>query len=258
MAKQHRALTTVPTIMRLSLFTLFFALPAAYAAVPPLKQAIRSEEVCGPESGGLLDACASTADCCGSFVCLSPPDETFGVCLMTHFLFVTLVTELNAVLRVSTSKVDRCGNVDTGKVWVTVTPGLYAFTRLARCIHPWTIVRCVQLYVRVVSFKSGSDKGQDPLDTPIFQLPLRSLDKHTVPGPSEARGEMAIRRRQTGERVVDGETSSFKLQLQRVGMTHATEESTCISDRGRRPEGGLPGVFQRQSRFGRHDTRVKV
>ena len=30
------------------------------------------------------------------------------------------------------------------------------------------------------------------------------------------------------------------------------------SDRGRRPEGGLPGVFQRQSRFGRHDTRVKV
>ena len=30
------------------------------------------------------------------------------------------------------------------------------------------------------------------------------------------------------------------------------------SDRGRRPEGGLPGVFQRQSRFGRHDTRVKA
>ena len=230
MAKQHRALTTVPTIMRLSLFTLFFALPAAYAAVPPLKQAIRSEEVCGPESGGLLDACASTADCCGSFVCLSPPGETFGVCLMTHFLFVTLVTELNAVLRVSTSKVDRCGNVDTGKVWVTVTPGLYAFTRLARCIHPWTIVRCVQLYVRVVSFKSGSDKGQDPLDTPIFQLPLRSLD--TVSILFQDRARPGAKWRSDEDKLERGsstaETSSFKLQLQRVGMTHATEESTCI------------------------------
>jgi hypothetical protein len=143
MAKQHRALTTVPTIMRLSLFALFFALPAAYAAVPPLKQAIRSEEACGPESGGLFDACASTADCCGSFVCFVLPGEPFGVCLMTHLLFFTLVTESNAVLQLSTSEVDRCRKEDKGKVWVTVTPGLYASRRLPRCINPRTIVRCI-------------------------------------------------------------------------------------------------------------------
>ncbi|KAH9984223.1 hypothetical protein BJV77DRAFT_1039014, partial [Russula vinacea] len=103
--------------MRLSLFALFFALPAAYAAVPPLKQAIL---------GGLFDACANTADCCGSFVCFVLPGEPFGVCLMTHLLFFTLVTELNAVLQLSTSEVDRCRKEDKGKVWVTVTPGLYA------------------------------------------------------------------------------------------------------------------------------------
>ena len=35
-------------------------------------------------------------------------------------------------------------------------------------------------------------------------------------------------------------------------------DESGYSDRGQRPEGGLPGVFQRQSRFGCHDTRVKA
>ena len=49
---------------------------------------------------------------------------------------------------------------------------------------------------------------------------------------------------------------SFSVASSSVLLTRG--KPSFNSDRGRRPEGGLPGVFQRQSRFGRHDTRVKV
>ena len=84
--------------MRLSLLALFFALPAAYAAVPPQQ---RSEEAaCTPP--GSLGTCTDNSDCPPSpFVpieCYTTSSGGTGVCLMAHLLLFTLLTELNAVL----------------------------------------------------------------------------------------------------------------------------------------------------------------
>jgi hypothetical protein len=84
--------------MHLSLFALFFALPAAYAAVRPQQ---RSEEAaCVP--AGDPPTCTDNSDCLTSlFVpleCYTTSSGGTGVCLMAHLLLFTLLTELNAVL----------------------------------------------------------------------------------------------------------------------------------------------------------------
>ena len=131
-AKQHRALTTVPTIMRLSLFALGFALPAAYAAVSPKRgESIRPRQI--PCIPGV--SCTSDADCTDPLfsVCYTPAgsaDGTTGVCLVARLLLFALFTELNAVLLpfcTMTTDVGRYRKRDTGKVQDTVMPGPYAF-----------------------------------------------------------------------------------------------------------------------------------
>ncbi|KAF8483368.1 hypothetical protein DFH94DRAFT_306428 [Russula ochroleuca] len=65
-AKQHRALTTVLTIMRLSVLALFIVLPAAaYAAVCPQQHSTNSEDKCA-ERG---EYCSGDIPCCGRLVC---------------------------------------------------------------------------------------------------------------------------------------------------------------------------------------------
>ncbi|KAH9985318.1 hypothetical protein BJV77DRAFT_1032922 [Russula vinacea] len=135
--------------MRLSLFALFFALPAAYAAVSPLKQTIRSEDFCLPDATCTIST--EDTDCCTSITglqCYTPSGSDSGVCPIAHLLLFTLVTELNAVLLGITADIGRCRKGDSGMVQVTVMP--------------WTLF--VALYVCIVF-------------TPILQLPLRNPDK---------------------------------------------------------------------------------
>src|ERR1019366_8762711 len=76
-AKQHRALTTVSTIMRLTVLALFIALPAAaYAAVCPQQHSIDSEVACA-ERG---DWCNDEVPCCGRLECIW--NGFGGVCLL--------------------------------------------------------------------------------------------------------------------------------------------------------------------------------
>ena len=114
--------------MRLSLFALFFALPAAYAAVSPLKQTIRSEDFCLPDATCTIST--EDTDCCTSITglqCYTPSGSDSGVCPIAHLLLFTLVTELNAVLLGITADIGRCRKGDSGMVQVTVMLGSYAF-----------------------------------------------------------------------------------------------------------------------------------
>jgi hypothetical protein len=84
--KQYRALTTVPTIMRLSVLALFIALPAAaYAAVYPRQNSLYPKDTCGD----LLSPCKSNEDCCPGFHCDTLNEDLIvnvNVCLIVHFL----------------------------------------------------------------------------------------------------------------------------------------------------------------------------
>jgi hypothetical protein len=98
-AKQHRALTAVLTIMRLSFLALFIALPAAaYAAVCPQQHPTIFEDECA-ERG---DFCSYDIPCCGRLVC---EWNGYGsVCLMLHLLCFTLGTDPNAAMQLSRTR----------------------------------------------------------------------------------------------------------------------------------------------------------
>ena len=80
-ANQRRALTTVPTIMRLSLLAFFIALPAAaYAAACSQQNSINVETDCA-ERG---DYCNDDIPCCGRLQCNW---NGYGsVCITVHLL----------------------------------------------------------------------------------------------------------------------------------------------------------------------------
>ena len=96
MAKRHRALPTVPTIMRLSVVALLIVLPAAaYAAVYPRQPSPYSGDKCG----GVGSPCQKNQECCPGFACEQPLDFKIGrVCFIVYSLRFTLGADLNAEL----------------------------------------------------------------------------------------------------------------------------------------------------------------
>jgi hypothetical protein len=143
-SKQHRALTTVPTIMRLSVLALFIALPAAaYAAVCPQQHSMDFEDTC--YQGGKM--CFRDKPCCEPFQCHlneAPPGFPFpkyGVCLMAHLLWFMSGIDLNADMQGAGLDLSRKG--DTGKVQVTAIPVNMPLGIALVVLTPWASGRGV-------------------------------------------------------------------------------------------------------------------
>jgi hypothetical protein len=78
-AKQHRALTTVPTIMRLSILALFIALPAEAS---PRQPSTDSEQCVAPGGPCVNLPFISPSNCCEG----KTRDWFIGVCLIAQLL----------------------------------------------------------------------------------------------------------------------------------------------------------------------------